>query len=166
MDQNRIKAQEKMKYFIPLILLYSISIDSKNYSDFPIVDDGAQKFTSTLFEKPQWNSDVRDYCFLRKELSYILQYEFTPIPIPAFKIKNDLSNIYITVDLDHAHHLQFQKLREAWEKFSLLNENNKICFSGVYLPASSPNGSVFIMVEEISGGSIRLALKDYWLNLE
>jgi hypothetical protein len=155
-----------MKYFTVLILLFSINIDSNKLSYFPRLNDDAPKFTSTSLEHPQWSSDSREYCFFRKELSYLLQYEFSPVPIPAFKIKNSSSDIYITVDIDPAHPIRFQRLKDAWESFSMIGENRKICFDGAYLPPSSPNDSAYIMIDQIKTESTQLALKDYWMALD
>ena len=110
-----------MKYLTFFILLVGTGIDSKKASYFPRLNE-TQKFSSTSQEAAQWSSDTRQYCFLEKELSYFLQYEFSPVPIPAFKLKNGLLDIYITVDIDPAHPIRFQKLLSAWAEFSTLTK--------------------------------------------
>jgi len=165
MDQDRSEAQEKMKYFAFLILFASIGIDSKNASFFPRMN-GVSKFSSTLQDTLQWSSDTRQYCFLEKELSYFLQYEFSPVPIPAFKLKNGLLDIYITVDIDPAHPIRLQKLLNAWAEFSTLNKNENICFEGAYLPASSPNDAAYIMIDQIKTKDLQLAVSDFWMELD
>jgi hypothetical protein len=164
-DQDRSETQEKMKYLPFLFLLFSTGIDSKKMSFFSRLN-AIPKFVSTASEKSQWRSYTREYCFFEKELSYFLQYEFSPVPIPAFKIKAGIADVYFSVDIDPAHPIQFQKLREAWENFFTENKGEKICFEGAYLPASAPNDVPYIMIDLIKAKGAKLALKDYWMELE
>ena len=154
-----------MKYFTFLILFAGIGIDSKSASSFPRLSEIPQ-FSSGSHETLQWSSDTRQYCFLGKELSYFLQYEFSPVPIPAFKLKNGLLDIYITVDIDPAHPIRFQKLLNAWTQFSELSKNENICFEGAYLPPSSPNDAAYIMIDQIKTKNLQLAVSDYWMDLD
>ena len=68
-----------MKYFVLLILLIGINVDPQRVSFFPQLDE-TPKFTSGIREEQQWSSETREYCFFGKELSYFLQYEFSPVP--------------------------------------------------------------------------------------
>ena len=165
MDQNGSKTKEKMKYFIFLILLICINTDPKNASLSHQLK-GVSKFTSTLQETRQWSSETREYCFLKKELTYVLQYEFSPIPIPSFQLRNGLFDVYITVDIDPAYPIQFQKLAIAWAKFSNLNPNENICVEGAYLPPATPKDAAYVMIEQIKSKNLQLAIKDYILELE
>ena len=153
-----------MKYLSLLLLFSSNLIDSQKMSGFTRQDKGIG-FASTSQELPRWTSEPKEYCFLRKELSYFIQYERSPIPIPAFKV-NGPSKVYISVDIDPAHPIRFQQLRTDWEKFAALDENFKLCFIGAYLPASQPDDAVYIMIEEIQAPQHQLALKDYLSDLE
>ena len=154
-----------MKYFLFLILSVTTTVDPKNENFFPLLDS-AEKFSSTLQEKMQWSSETHEYCFLEKELSYFLQYEFSPVPIPAFKIKNGLFEVYISVDVDSAHPIQFQKLTTAWSEFSRLSENEKICFDGAYIPANTSTDAAYIMIDKIKSNHLELSLEDYWVELD
>jgi hypothetical protein len=153
-----------MKFLSLLLLLNNSLIDSQKMSVFTHQAKGLS-FASTLQELPRWTSEPKEYCFLRKELSYFIQYERSPIPIPAFKV-NGPSKVYISVDIDPAHPIRFQKLRTDWEELAVLDKNEKICFDGAYLPASNPDDSAYIMIEKIKILGLQLAVQDYWSDFE
>ena len=151
--------------FIFFILLIATTVDSNRTSTFIFIESDP-RFTSPSSEKNVWSSRTREFCFARKELSFELQEEFSPMPIPTFKIKNAIPLIYISVDIDEAYPVRFQELIDAWEAFSRLQANEQICFQGAYLPPENSQDAAYIMIEKIKSKNLKLALKDFLMALD
>lgn len=157
-----ITVQKIIYYFVMMLLLFSTSVDSGILSSFVLLDHTPQ-FTSSSLDKNKWSSMTREYCFVKNELSFQLMYEFSPMPLPAFKVINSVSDIYITADIDELNPMRFQKLITSWKDFSQLEMDEKICFRGAYLPADTPKDARHIIIDEIKSKNLKLTLKDFLL---
>ena len=159
---NQFTAQKSLYCFAMMTLLIGTSTDSGEMSSFELLDDTPQ-FTSSSLDKNQWSSMTREYCFVKKELSFGLAYEFSPMAIPIFQVTNSISEIYLTIDSDELYPIRLQKLIDALKDFSQLKMDEKICFEGAYLPADSPQDVTYIMIDEIESKNLKLEKKDFLL---
>jgi hypothetical protein len=153
-----------MKFSIFILILFASTATDGQQTLFPRSSPNSKSvFVSSGNNNKAWTSEERQYCFLRKELSYEMMYESSPVPIPNFKIMSEISNVFLTVDSDPAHPIRQQRLTDEWIKFLKLAGQEKICFEGAYLPPTSPDGAAFIMVSKIQSQKIQLAVSDYWM---
>ena len=162
MNFKLVASRNKLPLFFVIILLMGMSIDSGELSSFVLLD-GTPQFSSSSLDRNKWSSMTREYCFVKKELSFELMYELSPMPLPAFKVINSVSDIYISVDLDELNRVRFQKLIDAWKSVAQLGANEKICFRGAYLPPDTPAGAIHLVIDEIESKNLRVAAKDFLL---
>lgn len=136
-----------MSFPLFVLLLIPQTIDP-SLPEFTKILDG-HDMSSGLLEREKWLSHTQKYCFLSQELQFDFTYEFSPLAIPAFTLKNSDFDLFLTVDIDPIYPIKFQKIADAWKKISLDKKNERICFEGNYLPRATPKDSSFIMVSKI-----------------